>query len=78
MSRSTINNNGIQMIKHLIEEADAYNCSTLASNSSILMNKSPKEDVDDVTQQILFCQNGIDNLNVCNSSTFVSRKNIMN
>ncbi len=59
------NKNHNQSLRHLIEEAEAFNHSMFPNKSS-----------DDVTEQILFCQNGIDNLNVSSkniNSTFVSR-----
>jgi hypothetical protein len=58
-------NNGKQMLKDLIEKTEAFNHS-MSSKSK-----------DNVTEQILFCQNGIDNLNISsknNNSTFVNDK----
>ncbi len=67
MSRNKKNNN--QSIRNLIEKGEAY-------NRSMFSNKSSRNMKDDVTEQILFCQNGIENLNVSSkniNSTFVSR-----
>jgi hypothetical protein len=58
-----------QSIRNLIEKGESY-------NRSMFSNKSSRNMTDDVTEQILFCQNGIDNLNVSSkniNSTFVSR-----
>jgi hypothetical protein len=52
------------MLKHLIEKAEAYNHSMFSNN---------KSSSDNVTQQILFCQNGINNLNI---SSEVNHENI--
>jgi len=67
MSRTNNNN------RHLVEKAEAYNGS---NNASMSVNKKPADEIDDVTKQILFCQNGIDSLNVSlrnNNPTLVSQ-----
>lgn len=53
--KKKINN---QSLKHSIEKLEEY-------NHSIFSNKTS----DDVTEQILFCQNSIDNLNVSSKNT---------
>ncbi|CAF0973462.1 unnamed protein product [Rotaria sp. Silwood1] len=58
------NNSGRQMIRHCIEKAEAYNSSMFPNNLSISTNTKSKDNFIDVTEQILFCQNGIDNLNI--------------
>jgi hypothetical protein len=77
MSRTNNNNNnGSQMIRNLVEKAEAYNRSLFSNNASMSVNKKPADDIDDVTNQILFCQNGIDSLNVSlrnSNSTLVSQ-----
>ncbi len=70
MSRTNNNN------RHLVEKAETYNGS---NNLSMSVNKKPADEIDDVTKQILFCQNGIDSLNVSlrnNNSTLVSQGQI--
>jgi hypothetical protein len=64
------NKNSSKIIRGLVEEAEIYNQHTYPNNSSLRSN-------DDVTEQILFCQNGIDNLNIAskqNNPICVSKK----
>jgi hypothetical protein len=51
MSRKKNNN---QSLRYLIEKAEEYNRSMFPNNKTS----------NDVTEQILFCQNGIENLNI--------------
>ncbi|CAF1024937.1 unnamed protein product [Rotaria sordida] len=76
MSQTRNNNNDNQMIRHCIETAEAYNSSMFSNTSSITMNTKSTDDFISVTEQILFCQNGIDNLNISsknNNSIFNER-----
>jgi len=61
MSRRKNNN---QTLRNLIEKAEVYNRSMFPNKSS-----------NDVTEQILFCQNGIDNLNNKISSKEIKTEN---
>jgi len=61
MSRKKNNN---QILRNLIEKAEEYNRSMFTNKSS-----------NDVTEQILFCQNGIDNLNISSKNNKISSKN---
>jgi hypothetical protein len=61
MSRRKNNN---QILRNLIEKAEEYNRSMFTNKSS-----------NDVTEQILFCQNGIDNLNISSKNNKIFSKN---
>jgi hypothetical protein len=57
------NSNGSQFLRRFVQQMESY-------NRCMFTNKSSKNDR--VTEQILFCQNQIENLNI--SSAFVSEK----
>ncbi len=65
------NSNGNQILRRFVQQAESYNrCMFPNNNSSISKNLN-----DHVTDQILFCQNQIKNLNISSKtkhSTFVS------
>ncbi|CAF4415758.1 unnamed protein product, partial [Rotaria sp. Silwood2] len=67
------NSNGSQILRRFVQQAESYNRCMFSNNSSITMNKQSQNVNDHVTEQILFCQNGIDNLNISSkisNSTF--------
>ncbi len=62
------NSNGSQILRRFVQQAESY-------NRCMFTNKQSKYSDDHVTEQILFCQNQIKNLNISSKtkhSTFVS------
>jgi len=62
------NSNGSQILRRFVQQAESY-------NRCMFSNKQSKCDNDHVTEQILFCQNQIENFNISSTkknSTFVS------
>jgi hypothetical protein len=67
------NSNGNQILRRFVQQAESYNRCMFPNNSSI--TKQSKNFDDHVTEQILFCQNQINNLNISSknqNSVFVS------
>ncbi|CAF3308520.1 unnamed protein product [Rotaria socialis] len=61
--------NGNEIMQNFIKKTETYNHSMCLDNSSMSMNTKSKAHFNDVTEQILFCQNGIDNLNMSSNKT---------
>lgn len=69
------NSNGSQILRRFIQQAESYNRCMFPNNSSTSINKQSQHNNDHVTDTILFCQNGIDNLSISpkkRNSEFVS------
>ncbi|CAF1074951.1 unnamed protein product [Rotaria sordida] len=58
------NSNGSQVLRRFVQQAESYNRYMFPNNSTITMKKQLQNIDDHVTEQILFCQNRIDNLNI--------------
>ncbi|CAF0758607.1 unnamed protein product [Rotaria sp. Silwood1] len=58
------NSNGSQVLRRFVQHAESYNRCMFPNNSSITINKQSQSINNHITEQILFCQNGIDNLNI--------------
>jgi isoleucyl-tRNA synthetase len=68
------NSNGSQILRRFVQQAESYNRCMFKNNSL----KQTKNLHDHVTEQILFCQNQFDNLNISEkkkNSAFVSYLN---
>lgn len=69
-------NNDNQIMQYSIEKSELHENSCVSKNSLLPMNTKSKSNFDDVTEQILFCQNGSDLLNISsqkNKSILVSQ-----
>jgi hypothetical protein len=66
------NSNGSQILRRFVQQAESY-------NRCMFTNKPSKIDDNHVTEQILFCQNQIENFNISSTkktSTYVSEERI--
>ncbi|CAF0827946.1 unnamed protein product [Adineta ricciae] len=59
---------GTQLLRRFLQQAESYNRCMFPKTSSTPINKPVKHDDNYITEQILFCQNGIDKMNIRNSS----------
>jgi hypothetical protein len=62
------NSNGSEILRRFVQQAESYNRCMFPKNSS-------KQLDDQVTEQILFCQNGIDHLNISSKDQKSSSSN---
>ncbi len=66
------NSNGNQILRRFVQQAESYNRCMFPNNNNSSISKNLN---DHVTEQILFCQNQIKDLNISSKtkhSTFVS------
>lgn len=62
-------NNGSQVLRRFVQQAQSYNRCMFPNNSLLSINKQSQNVDDRITEQILFCQNGIDNINISSKKT---------
>ncbi|CAF4120036.1 unnamed protein product [Rotaria socialis] len=63
------NSNGNQVLRRFVQQAESYNRCMFPNNESISINKQSKTIDNHITEQILFCQNGIDNVNISSENS---------